>query len=470
MAVFGFSACNGDYDDWAAPQSNAQEDAITIPGYTAAAAGAIDLNQAGESINMFTLSSAALPEGSTVENNRVKLTPTGEGVKDELSKTIELTADCKADSAALQALVENAFGKRPVARIFKAHVYSNVNYKGDDVYVDAGEVNVSITPAAPNIEPVYYYFGDLDKKQKYAFKNSGVDPYDDPVFHCIIPASTSSWHWFKIGPASAYDEEGNMVKETTCLCPVKNDETDTKGRFTIGKNSWHLTQADGAPMYDIAFNVLTNEYKFTPVQGEAIFDTNPQLYFTSSNNVGEWLPLVPVHSDATMSWIITYLHEGEEFKFAPQASADNAFGATAQINDQANMNPSTSNGYIKTGNAGWYLLQVINDGADKTVNILTPNVYLFGNTSPAGWSDKPEGLFTIPTSEDGVFVSPAFIASDNVRMCVKLDGVDWWKTEFVIKTDGQLDYRAGGNDQTGVKVTQNQKCFINFTYSYGYYQ
>ena len=470
MAVFGFSACNGDYDDWAAPQSNAQEDAITIPGYTAAAAGAIDLNQAGESINMFTLSSAALPEGSTVENNRVKLTPTGEGVKDELSKTIELTADCKADSAALQALVENAFGKRPVERIFKAHVYSNVNYKGDDVYVDAGEVNVSITPAAPNIEPVYYYFGDLDKKQKYAFKNSGVDPYDDPVFHCIIPASTSSWHWFKIGPASAYDEEGNMVKEATCLCPVKNDETDTKGRFTIGKNSWHLTQADGAPMYDIAFNVLTNEYKFTPVQGEAIFDTNPQLYFTSSNNVGEWLPLVPVHSDATMSWIITYLHEGEEFKFAPQASADNAFGATAQINDQANMNPSTSNGYIKTGNAGWYLLQVINDGADKTVNILTPNVYLFGNTSPAGWSDKPEGLFTIPTSEDGVFVSPAFIASDNVRMCVKLDGVDWWKTEFVIKTDGQLDYRAGGNDQTGVKVTQNQKCFINFTYSYGYYQ
>lgn len=470
MAVFGFSACNGDYDDWAAPQSNAQEDAITIPGYTAAAAGAIDLNQAGESINMFTLSSAALPEGSTVENNRVKLTPTGEGVKDELSKTIELTADCKADSAALQALVENAFGKRPVERIFKAHVYSNVNYKGDDVYVDAGEVNVSITPAAPNIEPVYYYFGDLDKKQKYAFKNSGVDPYDDPVFHCIIPASTSSWHWFKIGPASAYDEEGNMVKEATCLCPVKNDETDTEGRFTIGKNSWHLTQADGAPMYDIAFNVLTNEYKFTPVQDEAIFDTNPQLYFTSSNNVGEWMPLVPVHSDATMSWIITYLHEGEEFKFAPQASADNAFGATAQINDQANMNPSTSNGYIKAGNAGWYLLQVINDGADKTVNILTPNVYLFGNTSPAGWSDKPEGLFTIPTSEDGVFVSPAFIASDEIRMCVKLDGVDWWKTEFVIKADGQLDYRAGGNDQARVKVKQDQKCFINFTYSYGYYQ
>lgn len=469
MSMFAFTSCNGDYDNWADPQTNAQEDAITIPGYTATSAGNIDLNNEGATVKVATLAAATLPEGSTVENNRVKLTPTGNDVKDALPKTFDLTTDCLADSAALQAFVENAFGKRPVARPFKAHVYSNVNYKGDDVYVDAGEIDINITPAAPIIEPVYYYYGEMDKGQKYAFRNSGVDPYDDPIYHCVIPASTAGWHWFKIGPASAYDAEGNMIKEESCICPEKNDETATEGRFATGKKSWHLTQEDGAPMYDLAINVLTNEYKFTPVQGVAKFDTNPQLYFTSSNN-NEWLPLVPVHSDATMSWIITYLHEGEEFKFAPQASADNAFGATAQINDQANMNPSTSNGYIKTGNAGWYLLQVINDGADKTVNILTPKVYLFGNTSPAGWSDQPEGLFTIPTSEDGVFVSPAFIASDNVRMCVKLDGVDWWKTEFVIKTDGQLDYRAGGNDQAGVKVTQNQKCFINFTYSYGYYQ
>ena len=471
MSMFAFTSCNGDYDDWAAPQTNAQEDAVTIPGYTATSTGDIDLNNEGATVRLATLSAATLPEGSTIENNRVKLTPIGDDVKDALPKTFDLTTDCLADSAALQAFVENAFGKRPVARPFKAHVYSNVNYKGDDVYVDAGEIDINITPAAPIIEPVYYYYGELDKGKKYAFKNSGADPYDDPVYHCVIPASTADWHWFKIGPASAYDEDDNMANEKSCLCPTKNNETATDGRFTIGKNSWHLTQEDGAPMYDLAINVLTNEYKFTPIQGEAKFDTNPQLYFTS-NKLGadKWVALVPVHSDATMSWIITYLHEGEEFKFAPQASSTNEFGATAQVNDEANMNPSTSNGCIKTGNAGWYMLQVINDGANKTVNILTPKVYLMGNTSPAGWNTETNGLFTIPTTEDGVFVSPAFIASDNVRMCVKLDGVDWWKTEFVIKTDGQLDYRAGGNDQTGVKVTQNQKCFINFTYSYGYYQ
>ena len=209
MAVFGFSACNGDYDDWAAPQSNAQEDAITIPGYTAAAAGAIDLNQAGESINMFTLSSAALPEGSTVENNRVKLTPTGEGVKDELSKTIELTADCKADSAALQALVENAFGKRPVARIFKAHVYSNVNYKGDDVYVDAGEVNISITPAAPNIEPVYYYFGDLGRMDKniiLRFSPLDKNIYEDPLFFFSFITPAPYYWWWEFLPQNDDDD------------------------------------------------------------------------------------------------------------------------------------------------------------------------------------------------------------------------------------------------------------------------
>jgi hypothetical protein len=259
MAVFGFSACNGDYDDWAAPQSNAQEDAITIPGYTAAAAGAIDLNQAGESINMFTLSSAALPEGSTVENNRVKLTPTGEGVKDELSKTIELTADCKADSAALQALVENAFGKRPVERIFKAHVYSNVNYKGDDVYVDAGEVNVSITPAAPNIEPVYYLVGDVaggwTKNNILKFTRSDKDIYEDPYFTVTFKTTAANQYW-KIVPQSNVDNDDLFA--AGALGTVKDGDKSLSGKLTINYPGAGVVEKPGS--YAMVINMLTNEY------------------------------------------------------------------------------------------------------------------------------------------------------------------------------------------------------------------
>ena len=38
-----FMSCSGDYDDWMAPQHNDQDSAITIPGFTASAAGDVNL-------------------------------------------------------------------------------------------------------------------------------------------------------------------------------------------------------------------------------------------------------------------------------------------------------------------------------------------------------------------------------------------------------------------------------------------
>ena len=59
MSLMLMSSCNGTYDDWANPQHNDPEDAITIPGFTATAANAIDLGKAGDSVKVFSLSSAA---------------------------------------------------------------------------------------------------------------------------------------------------------------------------------------------------------------------------------------------------------------------------------------------------------------------------------------------------------------------------------------------------------------------------
>ena len=80
--VLGFSSCKGDYDNWADPQSNSQESAITIPGYTATATDAVNLNNTGDSLTLFKLSSVNLPKGYTVENNRIVLTTQGDGIKD----------------------------------------------------------------------------------------------------------------------------------------------------------------------------------------------------------------------------------------------------------------------------------------------------------------------------------------------------------------------------------------------------
>ena len=75
LSAMTFVSCNGDYDDWADPQSNPQEEAVTLPGYTATAADPIDLANPGTSVKAFTLSAATLPEGATIEHTRVELLP-----------------------------------------------------------------------------------------------------------------------------------------------------------------------------------------------------------------------------------------------------------------------------------------------------------------------------------------------------------------------------------------------------------
>lgn len=86
LAGFAFASCNGDYDDWANPQHNGPENAITIPGFAATATGAVDLANAGEQVKLFTLSEAALPENTTLKNSRIILTPADESLAQKMDE------------------------------------------------------------------------------------------------------------------------------------------------------------------------------------------------------------------------------------------------------------------------------------------------------------------------------------------------------------------------------------------------
>ena len=116
---------------------------------------------------------------------------------------------------------------------------------------------------------------------------------------------------------------------------------------------------------------------------------------------------------------------------------------------------------LEAKNAGWYLLHIVN-GVERIVNVLAPNVYLTGDTAPGGWSIDETGKFVVPETKDGEFVSPAFVASKEVRMCVNFGGYDWWKVEFIV-LDGKIVYRGTGGDQERVSVSEGQKAYLNFT-------
>lgn len=226
LAGLFMGSCSEDFKDWADPQTNPQEDAITIPGFTATAAQAIDFaSVTTDSVNTFSLSSAALPEGFTLGNARIELTP--QGVENATKTTVNTSLDGKGAVADLASVVESAYGKRPTARTFDAQVYVNAIKEGQAVLIDAGKINLVMTPKAPFIDSNYYIVGDmtdwkLDTKLKFA--HSDADVYEDPVFTIMFTTTKDNQCW-KIIPQGNVDA-GNIWKVENAPKGVVGVETD----------------------------------------------------------------------------------------------------------------------------------------------------------------------------------------------------------------------------------------------------
>ena len=210
LAGLFMGSCSEDFKDWADPQTNPQEDAITIPGFTATAAQAIDFaSVTTDSVNTFSLSSAALPEGFTLANARLELTP--QGVENATKTTVNTDLNGKGAVADLAPVVESAYGKRPTARTFDAQVYVNAVKDGQAVLIDAGKINLVMTPKAPFIDTNYYLVGqmtDWSLDTKFKFTHSDADVHEDPVFTIMFTTTDDNQYW-KIIPQGNVDA-GNI--------------------------------------------------------------------------------------------------------------------------------------------------------------------------------------------------------------------------------------------------------------------
>ena len=226
LAGLFMGSCSDDFTNWANPQTNPQEDAITIPGFTATAGQAINFaNVETDSVSTFTLSEAALPAGFTLEKARLELTP--QGVENATKTTVNASPEGKGAVADLASALESAFGKRPTARTFDAHVYVNAVKEGQAVLIDAGNINLVMTPKAPFIDKNYYLVGNmtdwkLDTNLKFA--HSDADVYEDPIFTIMFTTTEDDQCW-KIIPQGNADT-GNIWAVENAPKGVVGIETD----------------------------------------------------------------------------------------------------------------------------------------------------------------------------------------------------------------------------------------------------
>lgn len=274
LAGLFMGSCSEDFKDWADPQTNPQEDAITIPGFTATAAQAIDFASVTDSVNTFSLSSAALPEGFTLGNARIELTP--QGVEKATKTTVNTDLNGKGAVADLASVVESAYGKRPTARTFDAQVYVNAIKDGQAVLIDAGKIDLVMTPKAPFIDSNYYIVGDmtdwkLDTKLKFA--HSDADVYEDPVFTIMFTTTKDNQCW-KIIPQGNVDA-GNIWEVENAPKGVVGVETDgdesMSGKLLTTNSKGNKAGAGKlakAGIYQMTINMMDYTYSIKQIAPE----------------------------------------------------------------------------------------------------------------------------------------------------------------------------------------------------------
>jgi hypothetical protein len=184
--------------------------------------------------------------------------------------------------------------------------------------------------------------------------------------------------------------------------------------------------------------------------------------------------MIPVHSNAGKVWSIQYFPAGAEIKFNSNKSWDGGdFGyAEGHISNASKTYAGIEDagGNIRINNAGWYVVvvstRIEGNSLNYTIEFLPPKVYLIGETV-GGWDILDENLFGVPANGNGEFISPVFKASSELRMCIALDGIEWWMTEFTI-LGGTLVYRGANDDLEFIRVNQGQHAGLNFLTGEGY--
>ena len=491
LVLVGMSSCKGDYDDWADPQTNAQENAITIPGFNASPTSAdgtiVNLNNAQPVKDSVTMATLQVPAdyAYSVKNVRVVLTPTGDDAKSKVSKTIDMSknlSNCNADSATIQQFVSDSYGLKPVARPFKAQILASAVTGNDYVYVDAGTFNVYITPKAPVLSEVGYYlvgnvkgaakpdgsFGWNENDTQFKYELGGADPYSNSEFTIRIPAKELTYgdhlefklldlaHKGSWNAGTVLSGDGQTAKLTEDVKnPVKTklfDNTDGKGS-------------------NIQFAGTTKQYYIIHVNllDQTVYATAediPQLFMTGSYSgydwgKKKWMELTMVNGNQDLFWTVKYFDKDELFKFSPKAAWDGDFAPSCDGGDQASSFSTPDN--VKCNKAGWYLLVV--DRAKHTFKAYTPKVYLMGDTSADGWGTRTKAdLFLPPSTRDDSFISPALKNDKGARIYVEIPETDWWKAEFGVAGNKSIQYRGNsGSDGASCTSGAGKKVYLNFS-------
>ena len=272
------------------------------------------------------------------------------------------------------------------------------------------------------------------------------------------------------------------------LTQIKVDGGATEAEFPMNIPVYFqaeavMTTTNGDALEDT--RIKSNVVKLNTVELE--FSLPPVLlpeniYLIGSFCDWKWdncVSMAPVNGTDDTFWHLVYIDEsGIKFNTNKAWDGGEVGFAGITINEASELGGEIveGGGNIASSKPGWYLMIVkaVLNGREITYDVTfnKPEVYLMGPVTEAGdWTVKePWALFTVPTTADGEFVSPAFAhdgsGNDSPRAYVIIPGHEknWWHSEFIVGISGdKISYRGKGGDQKRVDGKAGQKMYLNFT-------
>ena len=175
---------------------------------------------------------------------------------------------------------------------------------------------------------------------------------------------------------------------------------------------------------------------------------------------------------------IIYVPAGGEFKWGTENNDYRGINRLKEINDVDGAGISAGDEQnIKVTNAGWYTLhfkgKITEDkkNIEWTLNVYKTQVCLIGACIGQGtWGFADDTALTPPADPSGEWVSPAFTASEELRVSVKVGSIDWYRTEFTIhngdvfwrKYDMPNNWAETMGADYSVKPAVGTKLYVNF--------
>ena len=191
-----------------------------------------------------------------------------------------------------------------------------------------------------------------------------------------------------------------------------------------------------------------------------------------------WKPIPKVFGLEGNYYGIIYLPAGGEFKWGTENNDYRGINRLKEINDEAGAGISAGEEQnIKVANAGWYTLhfkgKITEDkkNIDWTLTVYKTQVYLIGACiGQSDWGFADDTALTPPDDPSGEWVSPAFTASTELRVSVKVGSLDWYSTEFTVhngevfwrKYDMPNNWAETMGPDYSVTTAPGKKLYINF--------